>query len=121
MYIPFVAAFQGEIKDAFSGIDFWTCFTIFDPRKLPEESPSLLRYGIDGLQTLLNHCGEPQKNTFKHVTINQGPDVEIEQTKLEWNGSKQFMCQKRKMHRNEMKIKISKCNNEDEVCFFERN
>ena len=53
VYIPFVAAFKGEIKDAFSGIDFWTCFTIFDPRKLPEESPSLLPYGIDDLQTLI--------------------------------------------------------------------
>ena len=59
-----------------------------------------------------------KKNTFKHVTINQSPDVEIEQTKLEWNGFKQYMYQKRKMHRNEMKIKISKCNNEDEKSAF---
>ena len=28
------------------------------------------------------------------------------------------MYQKRKMHRNEMKIKISKCNNEDEKSAF---
>ena len=31
VYIPFVAAFKGEIKDAFSGIDFWTVSQYFIP------------------------------------------------------------------------------------------
>ena len=30
VYIPFAAAIKEKVKNAFSGISFWGCFTIFD-------------------------------------------------------------------------------------------
>ena len=34
---PFIQDFRGEITDAFSQMSFWSNFSIFDPRKIPED------------------------------------------------------------------------------------
>ena len=37
VYLPFIDAFTKEVKGAFTQLEFWLAFVIFDPRKLPEE------------------------------------------------------------------------------------
>ena len=97
--VLFIEAFKEELNNASSQIKFWSNSSIFDPRKFPEDLPSLEAYGHVELDKLLVPYGNRQSNKFDGTTINQEPDVSIAMAKVEWESFKKFMYCKRQKHR----------------------
>lgn len=54
VFIPFLNAFMGDIKETFAQLDFWLPFIVFDTRRLLEEQIFLVNYGEDELEKLLS-------------------------------------------------------------------
>ena len=73
IFSTFIEAFKEELGIAFSQMSFWTKFSIFDPRKLPEDLASLPTYGLADLELPLEHYGNHQSSTFKGKVVDQEP------------------------------------------------
>lgn len=54
VFIPFLNAFMGDIKETFAQLDFWLPFIVFDTRRLLEEQIFLVNYGEEELEKLLS-------------------------------------------------------------------
>ena len=54
VFIPFLNAFMGDIKETFAQLDFWLPFIVFDTRRLLEEQILLVNYGEEELEKLLS-------------------------------------------------------------------
>ena len=65
MFLPLINRFLKEIKEAFSQLDFWLAFVIFDPRKLPQNEELFNGYGTSELNDLISFYDFPQEDTFK--------------------------------------------------------
>ena len=105
-YAKFISAFEGELQKAFEQMHFWKCFSVFDPRGLPENINEITNYGNEELESLIDHYGNIKQDTFKGNTITQDPDIDAEKTYVEWQGFKHFMYLKRGAHRRKIDIEI---------------
>ena len=105
-YAKFISAFKDELQKAFEQMHFWKCFSVFDPRGLPENINEITNYGNEELESLIDHYGNIKQDTFKGNTITQDPDIDAEKTCVEWQGFKHFMYLKRGAHRRKIDIEI---------------
>ena len=91
VFLPFIYDFTSEIKKAFSNIQFWIQLPIFDPRKLPLTKDELTSCGTHELETILNHYGQTQSNTFHGNFVQQELDINTTKAKAEWDDFKMLM------------------------------
>ena len=85
---------------------FWKCFSVFDPRRLPENINEITNYGNEEPESLIDHYGNIRQDTFKGNTITQDPDIDVEKTSVEWQGFKHFVYLKCGAHRRKIDIEI---------------
>ena len=85
---------------------FRKCFSVFDPRRLPENINEITNYGNEEPESLIDHYGNIRQDTFKGNTITQDPDIDVEKTSVEWQGFKHFVYLKCGTHRRKIDIEI---------------
>ena len=56
-YPCFITRFVEEIKETFTQLDFWLAFSVFDPRKLPENLEAEDSYGEEEIHKLISWYG----------------------------------------------------------------
>ena len=56
-YPCFITTFVEEIKETFTQLDFWLAFSVFDPRKLPENLEAEDSYGEEEIHKLISWYG----------------------------------------------------------------
>ena len=56
-YPCFITRFVEEIKETFTQLDFWLAFSVFDPRKLPENLEAEDSYGEEEIHILISWYG----------------------------------------------------------------
>ena len=56
-YPCFITPFVEEIKETFTQLDFWLAFSVFDPRKLPENLEAEDSYGEEEIHKLISWYG----------------------------------------------------------------
>ena len=105
-YAKFISAFEDELQKAFEQTHFWKCFSVFEPRGLPENINKIKNYGNEELESLIDHYDNIKQDTFKGNTITQDPDIDAEKTCVEWQGFKHFMYLKRGAHHRKIDIEI---------------
>ena len=82
VFIPFLDALQ--LKEAFSQLDFWLSFVVFDPKRLPEDQNLIVSYGGDEIEKLLSHYGKDHTNIYKGETLHQSADLVTDKVLAEW-------------------------------------
>ena len=83
VFIPFLDAFIVEVQEAFSQLDFWLSFVVFDPRKLPEDQNLLDGYGDDEISNLLGHYGVNHSDEYEGKTNHQAADLNTDEVLAE--------------------------------------
>ena len=101
VFLKFIDAFIMELNEAFSQIKFWSCFAVFDPRKLPEDVALLHQYGNDELEKLLRDYGSRQSDLFEGTVVDQEPDVDAVAAREEWGSFKNIVHLKRQEYREQ--------------------
>ena len=85
---------------------FWKCFSVIDPRGLPENINEITNYENEELESLIDHYGNIKQDTFKGNKITQDQDIDAEKTCVEWQGLKHFMYLKCGVRRRKIDIEI---------------
>ena len=106
-FYPFIDRFIEEIKDAFSQLEFWVNFEIFDPRKLPSLKENLAPYGQKELTQLLSHYGVAKNDVFNGNEVHAKADIDCNKTIAEWQGFKAVMFHKREAYYHSIDKKIA--------------
>ena len=74
------------IKEAFTQLDFWLAFSIFDPRKLPKNLEVEDSFGEEEINKLISWYGMQKSDTYKGKTTFQKEDLEANKLRAEWPG-----------------------------------
>ena len=85
-YPCFITRFVEEIKETFTQLDFWLAFSIFDPRKLPENLEAEGSYGEEEIHKLISWYGVQKSDTYEDKTTSKKEDLEAEKFRAEWPG-----------------------------------
>ena len=96
LFPKFVGDFQAELKKAFAQIQFWKSFSLFDLQNLPHKLSELQTYGINEMETLINHYDSIQKSSKFGQVHYQGPDISADESMAEFAGFKYLIYTKRK-------------------------
>ena len=67
-YPRFIMRFVEEIKEAFTKLDFWLAFSIFDPGKLPENLEVEDSYEEEEIHKLISWYGVQKSDTYEGKT-----------------------------------------------------
>ena len=84
---------------------FWLAFSVFDPRKLPENLEVEDSYGEEEIHKLISWYGVQKNDTYEGKTTFQKDDLEADQLRAEWPGFLHLMHERRityqKKHRHQ--------------------
>ena len=69
---------------AFSQLDFWLSFVVFDLRRLPEDQNLSVSYGDDEMKELLGHYGKHHIDIYKSEMLFQSADLVIDKVLADW-------------------------------------
>ena len=114
VFTKFMDAFVKELINAFSLLEFWSVFDIFEPRKLPKSVTEISSYGNQEIIVLIDHYDKEKTNTYKSVTINQLGDIDGVAAIEEWAGFRKYMFEKRKAEEEKFHMKLINRNSEKE-------
>ena len=114
VFTKFMDSFVKELINAFSLLEFWSVFDIFEPRKLPKSVTEISSYGNQEIIVLIDHYDKEKTNTYKSVTINQLGDIDGVAAIEEWAGFRKYMFEKRKAEEEKFHMKLINRNSEKE-------
>ena len=114
VFTKFMDAFVKELINAFSLLEFWSVFDIFEPRKLPKSVTEISSYGNREIIVLIDHYDKEKASTYKSVTINQLGDIDGVAAIEEWAGFHKYMFEKRKAEEEKFQMKLMNCKSEKE-------
>ena len=85
-YPRFITRFIEEIKEAFTQLDFWLAFSVFDPRKFRQNLEVEDSYGEEEINKLISWYGVQKRDTYEGKTTFQKEDLEANKRRTEWPG-----------------------------------
>ena len=85
-------------------LTFWLAFSVFDPRKLPENLEVEDSYGEEEIHKLISWYGVQKSDTYEDKTTSKKEDLEAEKFRAEWPGFLHLMHERcimdQKKHRH---------------------
>ena len=92
---------------------FWLAFSVFDPRKLPENLEVEDSYGEEEIHKLISWYGVQKSDTYEGKTTFQKDDLEADQLRAEWPGFLHLMHERRITYQKNIDIKIIRKKSEE--------
>ena len=84
VYRPYIQSVIDHISNQLKSSDVYSCFSVFDPRLLPDDEQQLSNYGESKVQTLTDFYGRVQSVSFEGKTNRSIPGIDGDETKAEW-------------------------------------
>ena len=88
VYCPYIQSVIDHISNKLKSSDVYLCFSVFDPRLLPDNKEELSSYGESKLQALTDFYGRAQSVSFEGETNRSVSDIDGDEAKAEWR----FFC-----------------------------
>ena len=84
VYHPYIQSVIDHISNRLKSSDVYSCFSVFDPRLLPDKEENLSCYGESKLQALIDFYGSAQCVSFEGETNRSVPDIDGDDANAEW-------------------------------------